>query len=312
MFEKSLYDLIRGLRNHKGTEREYIQESIRECRKEIRGSDLDLKATALLKLTYLEMFGHDMSWASFNVLEVMSSQKYMQKRVGYLAAIQSFRPDTEVLMLAENLLKKDLTSPTQTTIALPLQAIPHVISPSMANSLLSDLLPRLTHSNPSIRKKTIVTLYRLALVYPETLRPAWPKIKDRLQDENEDPSVTSAVINVVCELGWRRPQDFLPLAPRLFELLVDSNNNWMGIKIIKLFATLTPLEPRLVKKLLPPLTNLIKTTPAMSLLYECINGIVQGGILESVEGTAEGEEIARLCVGKLRGMLVVEGDPNCE
>lgn len=106
MFEKSLYDLIRGLRNHKGNEREYIQDTIRECRKEIKSQDMNLKATALLKLTYLEMFGHDMSWASFNVLEVMSSQNYVQKKVGYLAAIQSFRPDTEVLMLAENLLKK--------------------------------------------------------------------------------------------------------------------------------------------------------------------------------------------------------------
>ena len=65
-----------------------------------------MKATALLKLIYLEMFGHDMSWASFHVLEVMSSPKYLQKRVGYLGAVQSFRPDTEVLMLATNLLKK--------------------------------------------------------------------------------------------------------------------------------------------------------------------------------------------------------------
>jgi len=69
-------------------------------------SKTDLKAIALLKLIYLEMFGHDMSWASFNVLEVMSSPKYIQKRVGYLGAVQSFRPDTEVLMLATNLLKK--------------------------------------------------------------------------------------------------------------------------------------------------------------------------------------------------------------
>lgn len=69
-------------------------------------SDTDLKATALLKLVYLEMFGHDMSWASFHVLEVMSSPKYIQKRVGYLGAVQSFRSDTEVLMLATNLLKK--------------------------------------------------------------------------------------------------------------------------------------------------------------------------------------------------------------
>ena len=66
----------------------------------------DLKATALLKLIYLEMFGHDMSWASFHILEVMSSPKHLQKRVGYLGAVQSFRPDTEVLMLATNLLKK--------------------------------------------------------------------------------------------------------------------------------------------------------------------------------------------------------------
>ncbi|KIW01744.1 uncharacterized protein PV09_06920 [Verruconis gallopava] len=310
MFEKSLYDLIRGLRNHKGSEREYIASSLAECRKEIRSQDMNLKATALLKLTYLEMFGHDMSWASFNVLEVMSSPNYAQKKIGYLGAMQSYRPDTEVLMLAENLLKKDLTAQNPVVITLPLAAIPHVVNPSMANSLLGDLLPRLTHSQPGIRKKTIVTLYRLALVYPETLRPAWPKIKERLQDENEDPSVTSAIVNVVCELGWRRPQDFLPLAPRLFDLLVEGQNNWMAIKIIKLFATLTPIEPRLIKKLLPPLTNIMKTTPAMSLLYECIHGIVQGGILESVEGTAEGDELARLCVGKLRSMLTVEGDPN--
>ena len=164
MFEKSLYDLIRGLRNHRGKEREYIQASIRECRNEIRSQDMDLKATAVLKLTYLEMFGHDMSWASFNILEVMSSPKYIQKRVGYLGAMQSYRPDTEVLMLAENLLKKDLASTQLITISLPLQAIPHVVNPSMANSLLSDLLSRLTHSSPNIRKKTIVTLY-LSLIH---------------------------------------------------------------------------------------------------------------------------------------------------
>lgn len=137
---------------------------------------------------------------------------------------------------------QDLTSPTPTIISLPLAAIPHVINPSMANSLLSDLLPRLTHSHATIRKKTIVTLYRLALVYPETLRPAWPKIKERLQDENEDPSVTAAIVNVVCELGWRRPQDFLPLAPRLFDLLVEGGNNWMAIKIIKLVRTIGSSE----------------------------------------------------------------------
>lgn len=183
-----------------------------------------------------------------------------------------------------------------------------------------------------MRKKTLVTLYRLALVYPEALRAAWPKIKERLMDPDEDPSVTAAIVNVVCELGWRRPHDFLPLAPRLFELLVDGGNNWMAIKLIKLvrcrpcalgcpcsrladpsppqFATLTPLEPRLVRKLLPPLTTIMSTTGAMSLLYECINGIIQGGILGNEDHESGVDEVATLCVNKLRGMIMINGDPN--
>ena len=310
MFEKSLVDLIRGLRSHKGDEAEYIQSALKECRSEIRSQDMDVKATALLKLIYLEMFGYDMAWAAFNVLEVMSSAKHAQKRVGYLGAVQSIRPDTDVLMLATNLLKKDLTSPLIPIMSLPLITLPHIITSSLALSVLTDLLPRLSHSQPVVRKKTIVTLYRLALVYPETLRAAWPKIKERMLDEQEDPSVTAATVNVVCELGWRRPKDFLSLAPRLFDLLIDGRNNWMAIKVIKLFAVLTPLEPRLVKKLVRPLTNLILSTTAMSLLYECINGIIQGGILDSGDGGLEGDEVASLCINKLRGMIVLEGDPN--
>lgn len=58
-------------------------------------------------------------------------------------------------------------------------------------------------------------------------------------NEEEDSSVTAAVVNVVCELGWRRPRDFLALAPRLFDLLVDGGNNWMAIKIIKLVCPST-------------------------------------------------------------------------
>lgn len=129
---------------------------------------------------------------------------------------------------------QDLASSGPIVISLPIATLPHVITPSLALSTLADLLPRLSHSHANIRKKTLVTLYRLALVYPEALRAAWPKIKERLMDPAEDPSVTAAIVNVVCELGWRRPHDFLPLAPRLFELLVDGGNNWMAIKLIKL------------------------------------------------------------------------------
>jgi AP-3 complex subunit delta-1 len=54
----------------------------------------------------LAMLGYDMGWASFYVVEVMSSSKAHLKTVGYLGAVQSFDQDTDVLMLTTNLLKK--------------------------------------------------------------------------------------------------------------------------------------------------------------------------------------------------------------
>lgn len=48
----------------------------------------------------------------------------------------------------------------------------------------------------------------------------------------------------------------------------------------------------------------------MSLLYECINGIIQGGILDGEDNLQERDDVATLCVGKLRGMIVMDSDPN--
>lgn len=42
------------------------------------------------------MLGYDISWAGFNIIEVMSSTKFTCKRVGYLAACQCFHADSEV------------------------------------------------------------------------------------------------------------------------------------------------------------------------------------------------------------------------
>ncbi|KAK6528852.1 AP-3 complex subunit delta [Orbilia ellipsospora] len=308
MFEKSLYDLIRGLRAHKGNEKAYIAQSLQECRTEAKSNDMDIKCAAILKLIYLEMFGYSMSWASFHVLEVMSSQKFVQKRVGYLAAVQSFRLDTDVLMLATNLLKKDLSSPNQFELSLAINGLSHIVSPSLARDLTPDLIAKMNHSNPYIRKKAVLVMYKIFLQFPEALRTSFPRLRERLEDNDE--TVISATVNVICELARKNPKNYLPLAPQLFKLLTTSKNNWMTIKIIKLFASLTPLEPRLVKKLVPPISNIIKTTPAMSLLYECINGLISGGLLTYLADTPDGEDLATLCVNKLRGFLVVEGDSN--
>ncbi|KAG0334836.1 AP-3 complex subunit delta [Podila humilis] len=162
----------------------------------------------------------------------------------------------------------------------------------------------LNHSRPIVRKKVLLVLYKVFLKYPEGLRLSFSRMKERLDDP--DPSVVSAAVNVICELARRNPKNYLSLAPQLFKLLTTSSNNWMLIKIIKLFAALTPFEPRLTKKLLPPITTLIQTTPAMSLLYECIHTVIAGNMLATTGSGSNAESanaLAATCVTKLRTFL---------
>ena len=51
------------------------------------------------------MIGYDISWAGFNIIEVSSSSKFTEKRIGYLAMAQSFNPETEVILIRKLLLE---------------------------------------------------------------------------------------------------------------------------------------------------------------------------------------------------------------
>ena len=69
----------------------------------------------------------------------------------------------------------------------------------------------------------------------------------------------------------------------------------MLIKVVKLLGSLSPLEPRLAKKLTEPLCDIITTTPAKSLLYECVNTLLAGEM--------RSKSVIRLCLDKLRGFI---------
>ncbi|GAA5826066.1 hypothetical protein JCM3770_005228 [Rhodotorula araucariae] len=318
--------LIKALRASKNDEERVVQQALDETRKEIRSKDADIKAAAVLKLVYLEMLGYSISFASFAVVECMTSTKFHLKSIGYLAASQCFDRDTEVAVLVVNLVKKDLlTPPTPLFSSSPnslavaqltstLSSVALLLTPTLARDLGPDLLTLLTHTRPLVRRQATLILWRILRSWPgvqeltsgreERGEDPWiERLRERLSDD--DMGVVGSAVNVICEAARKNPRKYLPLAPELFALLSSSTNNWMLIKIIKLFAVLTPEEPRLVKKLLPPLTELIETTPAMSLLYECIQTSIVGGMLSGPEG----EVLARTCVEKL-GSFLEDVDQN--
>ncbi|KAJ7386345.1 AP-3 complex subunit delta-1 [Desmophyllum pertusum] len=299
MFEKNLTDLVRGIRNNKSNEAKYIANCLDEIKQELRQENATVKANAVAKLTYLQMLGYDISWAAFNIIEVMSSSKFTFKRIGYMAASQSFHEDLDILMLTTNMIRKDLCSMNMYDAGVSLSGFACFVTTDLARDLANDVMSLLVSTKPYIRKRAVLLMYKIFLKFPEALRPAFPRLKEKLEDG--EPGVQSAAVNVICELARKNPKNYLSLAPLFFKLMTSSTNNWMLIKIIKLFGALCPLEPRLGKKLLEPLTNLIHSTSAMSLLYECINTVVSG----LPQHTAS----IQLCVTKLR-ILIEDSDQN--
>uniref|UniRef100_A0A8C7MS67 AP-3 complex subunit delta-1 n=1 Tax=Oncorhynchus kisutch TaxID=8019 RepID=A0A8C7MS67_ONCKI len=241
MFDKNLQDLVRGIRNHKEDEAKYISTCIDEIKQELKQDNIAVKSNAVCKLTYLQMLGYDVSWAAFNIVEVMSSSKFTYKRIGYLAASQCFHESTDVIMLTTNQIRKDLSSPNQYDTGVALTGLSCFVTPDLARDLANDIMTLMSHTKPYIRKKAVLIMYKVFLKYPESLRPAFPRMKEKLEDP--DPGVQSAAVNVICELARRNPKNYLSLAPLFFKLMTSSTNNWVLIKIIKLFGALTPLEP---------------------------------------------------------------------
>lgn len=259
MFDKNLTDLVRGIRNNKDNEARYVAQCISEIKQELRQVDvpdnigigmclthlsfqdnMNVKSNAVAKLTYLQMMGYDISWAGFNIIEVMSAVKFTSKRIGYLAASQCFHPDSELIMLTTNMIRKDLNSQNQYDAGVALSGLSCFISTDLSRDLCNDIITLMSSTKPYLRMKAVLMMYKVFLRYPEALRPAFPKLKEKLEDP--DPGVQSAAVNVICELARKNPKNYLSLAPIFFKLMTTSTNNWMLIKIIKLVSTKEAVE----------------------------------------------------------------------
>lgn len=307
LFDKNLTDLVRGIRNNKTNEAKYISQCLEEIKEELKIPHVNVKANAVAKLTYLQMLGYDIGWAAFNIIEVMSSERFTHKRIGYLAASQCFSNNTEVLMLTINMIRRDLCARNIYETGCAMTGLSCFVSNEIGRELFNDVHRLLSSTKPYLRKKAVLLMYKILTVFPDTLSEVLPKLEEKLEDP--DQGVQSSVINVICELARRNPKDFLHLEGTLYKLMESSSNNWMLIKIIKLFSALTPLEPRVGEKIIAPLENLAHSTSAMSVLYETICTIM--AILTSPTKIPKSKASAyrQLCVQKLR-IFIEDSDQN--
>lgn len=313
MFQKNLQDLVKGIRSQKKDASAFISQAIAEIKLELKSTDPFVKAEAVRKLTFLQMNGYNVSWASFSIIEVMSQNRFAHKRIGYLAANQSFNENTDVILLTTNLFKKEFaqgSSASQYEIGMAINSLANIVTTDLARDCISDLVTLMSNSKPYVRKKATLAIYKLYVKYPQGLRLTFDKLKEQLADT--ESAVVSCAVNVICELANKNPKNYLAMAPTFFRLLTTSANNWMLIKVVKLLGSLVSEEPRLARKLLEPLSTIIQNTTAKSLQYECINTVTQALPFTKREDGSDAKNapmVVKLCSDNLR-QFIEDPDQN--
>ncbi|KAH0463471.1 hypothetical protein IEQ34_008053 [Dendrobium chrysotoxum] len=304
LFQRSLDDMIKALRSAPGGESSLIHRLLAEIRREIRSTDSDTKFFALQKLTYLSsIYFLDMSWAAFHALELLASSVPAFKRTAYLSASLSFHPSsTDLLPLATHQIRKDLQSPNPSLSSPALHLLALSSSPDLALHLSNDLLSLLSSPRAAVhvRCRAVITSLPVLRLTPDSARAFLPKLVEALSPSSP---LLSAAAGIFCELVCSGdPRPYLPLAPDFHQVLLECRNNWILIKILKIFARLIVLEPRLKRKLVDPICELMRRSPAKSLVFEC---------LRVVFCSFPDEETAfQLAVDKVKEFVAADDDPN--
>ncbi|XP_050237182.1 AP-3 complex subunit delta [Mercurialis annua] len=302
LFQRTSEDIIKGLRHQQTGESEssFISKVIEEIRREIKSTDLHTKSVALQKLTYLNSLHFiDMSWAAFHAVECISSPVFSHKKLGYLAISQSFNESTSVMLLITNQLRKDLKSANEFEVSLALECLSKIGTLDLCRDLTSEVFVLMSSSKLFVRKKAVGVVLRVFEKYPDAVRVCFKRLVECL--DGNDSQIVSAVVGVFCELAKKDPKSYLPLAPEFYKILTDSRNNWVLIKVLKIFAKLAPLEPRLAKRVIEPICDHMRRTGAKSLMFECVRTVVTS--------FSDYESAVKLAVEKIHEFLV-DDDQN--
>mmetsp|Transcript_337 Transcript_337/g.356 ORF Transcript_337/g.356 Transcript_337/m.356 type:complete len:328 (+) Transcript_337:204-1187(+) len=229
----------------------------------------------------------------------MSSTKFSQKRMGFLAASNCFKSTSDILTLATNVFRREFVAANHLDTCIAVNCLCNIINSFMSTELLNDCVTLLNASKPDLRKKVCLLFFKIFFNNPEAVPQMCERVAEKLQDENIGVKV--ATVNTILEISRINPKCVLFTAKALFDLLTTTKNNWMIIKLLKTMVELAKVEPRLVKRLIDPLKTLLQSTPAKSVEYEIIRTIISSFY--------ETEELVILAMSKLQGFLD-SNDPN--
>ena len=193
---KSTRDFIRQVRAAKTAtdERAIISKESALIRNAFREEDKVNTQTNMAKLLFIHLMGYPSYFGQVQSVKLIASPNFSDKRIGYLAMVLLVSEDNDIFLLVTNTLKSDLNSsdpfvqPYSFTcryvVGLALTAAANVCSEAMARDIFTDVLQKLSSSNPFIKKKACLCMISILNKIPEMVEDMMKTLPSLLADED--------------------------------------------------------------------------------------------------------------------------------
>ena len=159
-------------------------------------------------------------FAQLECLKLVTSNRFGDKRIGYLGAMMLLDELKETHMLITNSLQADLNHQLQYVAGLALCTLGSIVSVDMARDLAGDVEKLLKSTNSFVRKKAVLCAVRILRRAPDLLDSFVPATRSLLGDRNHGVLITGVtLIQEMCELSTETVPHFRRLVPTLVRVL---------------------------------------------------------------------------------------------
>ncbi|KAI8380112.1 adaptin N terminal region-domain-containing protein [Blakeslea trispora] len=215
------------------------------------------KKKYVCKLLYMYILGWDIDFGHLEAVNLISSQTYSEKQIGYLAVTLLFHENSDLVRLVVNSTKKDLDDMNEINNCLALHAIANIGGREMAESLAADVHRLLISptSKSFVKKKAALTLLRLFRKHPDVIPVTdWADRIIALMDEY-DLGVALSVTTLVLALAQSFPVEYSgcyeKAIQRMKRILIDRDYSldyiyykvptpWLQVKCLRLLQYYPP------------------------------------------------------------------------
>ncbi|XP_029440766.1 AP-2 complex subunit alpha-1 isoform X2 [Rhinatrema bivittatum] len=267
---RGLAVFISDIRNCKSKEAEIkrINKELANIRSKFKGDkalDGYSKKKYVCKLLFIFLLGHDIDFGHMEAVNLLSSNKYTEKQIGYLFISVLVNSNSELIRLINNAIKNDLASRNPTFMCLSLHCIANVGSREMAEAFASEI-PRILVAGDtmdSVKQSAALCLLRLYKTSPDLVPMGeWTSRVVHLLNDQHMGVVTAAVSLITC-LCRKNPDDFktcVSLAVSRLSRIVSSASTdlqdytyyfvpapWLSVKLLRLLQCYPPPEDAAVK-----------------------------------------------------------------